>query len=97
MMMVMVMIEAGAFVAFASSQEAAVVEHVLGERIQRPEVAFAGIARFAWHFDETIVETEIVTDGVLPGGEFVLVVGESAAGVQERGLVFKHRLHLKFY
>lgn len=74
MMMVMMVIEAGALVAFATPQETAVVEHVLGQRIQCPEVAFARIAGLARHLDEAIVQAEIVPYGVLPGGELVLVV-----------------------
>lgn len=64
-------------IALPAPQEAAVVEHVLGQRIQRPEIALARISRLTGHLDEAVVQTEIVPDGVLPGGELVFVVREA--------------------
>lgn len=64
-------------VPFATPQEGSVVEHVDGTRVQRPVVAFARVARLPWHLDEAVVEAEVVSDGVLPGGELGLVVRES--------------------
>jgi len=49
-----------ALVAFAPAQEAAVVEHVLGHRVQRPVVALARVARLARDLDEAVVQTQIV-------------------------------------
>jgi len=43
------------FVTLATAQEAAVVEHVLGHRVQRPVVALARVAGFPRDFDETVV------------------------------------------
>ena len=57
-------------------EEGAIVEHVLGHGVQRPEVALARVARLPRHLDETVVETEVVADGVLPLRELLLVVGE---------------------
>lgn len=70
------MVKTGSFVAFSTAQEAAVIKHVLGQRIESPKVAFAGIAWFAGHLDEAIIKAEVMTDGILPGGEFVFVVGK---------------------
>lgn len=70
------MIETRSFVAFASAKEAAVVEHVLGQGIECPEIAFTGIAGLTGNLDEAIVKAEVVSDGILPGREFVFVVGE---------------------
>lgn len=63
-------------VPFAAPQEGSVVEHVDGARVERPVVALARVARLPWHLDEAIVEAEVVSDGVLPGGELGLVVRE---------------------
>lgn len=45
-----------AFVPLSAAQEASVVEHVLGHRVQRPIVALARVSRFPGDFDETVVE-----------------------------------------
>ena len=58
-------------------QEGAVVEHVLGRRVQRPVVALAGVARLAGDLDEAVVEAEVVADRVLPGWEAFSVVREA--------------------
>ena len=63
-------------VALPPAQEAPVVEHVLGEGIEGPVVALARVAGLARYLDEAVVEREVVPDGVLPGGELVVVVGE---------------------
>ena len=65
--------------ALPSPQEAAVVEHVLGSRVQGPVVAFARVPRLPRDLDETVVEGEVVPDGVLPRGELVPVVRELVA------------------
>jgi len=60
-------------------EKAAVVEHVLGGRVQGPVVALAGVPWLPGDLDEAVVEGQVVPDGVLPGGELLLVVGELAA------------------
>lgn len=52
-----IVVDLDAFVAFSTSQKASVVEHVFGEWVERPEVAFARIPGLARYFDEAIVET----------------------------------------
>lgn len=54
--------EVGPFVTLSSSQERAIVEHILSHWVEGPEVSLSGVARFARDFDEAIVEGEIVTD-----------------------------------
>lgn len=68
---------AGAFVAFPATQKAAVVEHVLGQWVQCPEITFARVTRLTRNFDEAIVQAEIVTNGILPCGELLFVVRKS--------------------
>lgn len=51
-----VVVELDALVAFPSAKEAAIIEHIFGEWIERPEVALAWIAGLTRYFDETIVE-----------------------------------------
>ena len=45
--------------------------------VQRPEVPFPGASRISGHLDETIIERQVVSDGVLPLGELLLVVRKS--------------------
>lgn len=56
---------------FPSSEERAVVEHVLSLRIQRPVVALARISRLTWDLHEAVVQAQVVTDRVLPSRKFV--------------------------
>lgn len=65
-------------IAFPAAQETAVVEHIQGCRIQSPVVSFTGITGLARNLDETVVETEIVSDAVLPHRELGLVIREAA-------------------
>ena len=69
--------EGGPLVALPTAQEAPVVKHILRERVQRPVVALSGVARLARDLDEAVVQREVVSDAVLPGGELVAVVGEA--------------------
>ena len=46
-------------------------------RVQRPEVPLAGASRISGHLDETIIERQVVSDGVLPLGKLLLVVRKS--------------------
>lgn len=62
-----------------SPKEAAVVEHILRGRVKGPVVTFARVPRLPRDLNETVVEGEVVPDGVLPGGELVSVVGELVA------------------
>lgn len=65
--------------ALPPAQEAPVVEHVRGVRVQGPIVAFSRIPGLSWDFHEAVVEGEIVADRVLPRGELLPVVRESVA------------------
>lgn len=65
--------------ALPPAQEAPVVEHVRGIRVQGPVVAFSRVTGLSWDFDEAVVQGEIVADGVLPRREFLSVVRESVA------------------
>ena len=53
-------------VSLSSSQEGSIIKHILCLRIQSPEVTFTRIAWFSGHLDKTVIETQIVSDGVLP-------------------------------
>ena len=55
-------------------EEGPVIKHVLSLGVQCPEVSFPGASRISGHLDETIVERQVVSDGVLPLGELLLVV-----------------------
>ena len=59
-----------------ASEEGSIVEHVDGPGVEGPVVTLAGVARLARHLHETVVERQVVSDGVLPGGELCLVVRE---------------------
>lgn len=50
-----VVVDLYSLVALATPEKAAVVEHVFGERVERPEVALAGVAGLARYFDEAVV------------------------------------------
>ena len=50
-----VVVMRGAFEPFPAAQETAVVEHVLGGRIERPVIALARVARFTCYFDEAVI------------------------------------------
>lgn len=65
------------FVALPASQKATVVEHIFRQRIQGPVIAFSRVSRLPRNLDEAIVERQIVPDGVLPGGKFVVIIGEA--------------------
>jgi ribosomal protein L18E len=54
-----VVVQLDALVALSPSQERAVVEHVFGERVERPEVALSRIAWLARYLDEAVVETNL--------------------------------------
>ena len=60
----------------AASAIVAVFEHVVAGRVQRPVGAFARPAFLSGHLDETVVETQVVADGILPALLVVPVVGE---------------------
>ena len=53
-------------VALAAAQEAAVVEHALGVRVERPVVSFARAARLALYLHEAVVQRQVVPDRVGP-------------------------------
>jgi hypothetical protein len=58
------------------SKEAAIFEHLGACWVKLPEVPFARRTVLPWHFDEAIIETQVVTDRVLPCGPTLAVVGE---------------------
>lgn len=65
--------------AFPPPQEAPVLKHVGGVGIQRPVVALPGVPGLSWHLYKTVIERKIVSDRVLPGGEFLPVINEAVA------------------
>lgn len=74
----------------------AVFEHVVTGRIECPKGAFARPAFLARYFDETVVQTQIVSDGVLPSLAVLAVVREplhdELVDAVERDLVVVGRL-----
>ena len=58
------------------SEEAPVLEHLGAGRVKLPEVPLPRGAVLAGDLDEAVVETQVVPDGVLPGGPALAVVGE---------------------
>ena len=58
-------------------QEAAVLEHVVGVRVQGPVAALARFLVVAGHLDEALVEREVVADAVLPALLVLPVEGEA--------------------
>ena len=69
--------EGGSLVTFAPAEERPVVEHILGHGVQCPVVSFSRVPGLPGDLDETVIEAEVVPDGVLPGRELLLVVGKS--------------------
>ena len=57
-------------------QETPILEHLRAGRMKLPEVSFPRRAVLAGHLDEAVVETEVVSDGILPRGPALAVVGE---------------------
>lgn len=51
-----VVVQLDALVAFAAPQEAAVIKHVFGQGIKRPEIALAWVAGLARYFYEAVVQ-----------------------------------------
>lgn len=57
-------------------------EHLRGGAgVQHPVVALPGVVVVARHFDEALVQRQVVADGVLPALAVVAVVGEAADDV----------------
>lgn len=69
-------------------EEAAVLEHVEGGGMQRPEGALPGAVRPPGDLDEAVVEGEVVAEGVLPALRVAAVVreavGDEAVDLGER-------------
>ncbi len=61
-------------VSFSSSQEAAVVKHILTGGVQGPVVALSRVTGFTRDFHETVIERQVVANAVLPGWELLPVV-----------------------
>lgn len=79
------------FEALLSAQIAAVLEHITGVRVQRPVAAFARSVSGPRNFDETIVERQAVSDGVLPA---LLVLSVIRKQVHDESVDFIQRAHL---
>jgi len=62
--------------ALSSTEETAVVEHVLGGWVEGPVVALTRVAGLPGDLDEAVIEGEVVSDAVLPGGKPLSVVGK---------------------
>ncbi len=60
-----------------TTEVGAVVEHAVSGGVKGPESALSGSFLVSWNLDETVVETEVVTDGVLPTLLILAVVGKS--------------------
>jgi len=69
----------GSLIALSSSKEAAILEHVLRCRIECPIVALTGIAGLSRNLDKTVIQRQIMTNAVLPMGEFLPIIRESIA------------------
>lgn len=77
MRLVGMMVHVVPLVALPTAQKRAVVKHILGHGVQGPEISFSRIARLSRNFDEAVVETQIVSDRVLPRRKLFFVVPES--------------------
>ena len=60
-------------------QKTPVLEHVRGVGIQSPVVALPGVPGLSGHLYKTVIERQIVSDRVLPGGELLPVISEAVA------------------
>ena len=69
------------------AQVAAVVEHVVAVRVERPVAALARLLVVARHLDEALVQRQVVTDRVLPA-LLVLAVVRKPARVHARTKFF---------
>lgn len=65
-----------AFEAFLSSQVTAVLEHVAGIWVKGPETAFARLIRRARNLQKAVVETERMSNRVLPSLLVLPIVGK---------------------
>ena len=59
-----------------SSKKTAILKHFRASRMKLPKVPLARRPVLARHFDKTVVETEIVTDGILPRGPALTIIGK---------------------
>jgi hypothetical protein len=73
---VVVVVVAGSLVPLPPPEEGPIVKHVLSHWVQGPVVPLPRVPRLSRDLDETVVETQIVTNGILPSGELVSVVRE---------------------
>ncbi len=51
-----------------------VVEHAVSGGVKGPESTLSGSFIVSWKLEETVVETEILTDGVMPNQLIIAVV-----------------------
>ena len=54
----------------------ALFEHVLALWVERPVISLALSPALPWHLDETLVQRQIVTNGILPAFLVLLVERE---------------------
>lgn len=66
-----------ALISFPSPQKTSVVKHVLAGGVKCPVVAFSRISRLPWNFHKAVIEREVVSNAVLPSGEFFSEIGKS--------------------
>ena len=59
-----------------SPQKAAIIKHVLTSGIQTPVISFSWITRLSRYFYEAVIKREVMTYGVLPGRESLLIIRE---------------------
>jgi len=55
-------------------EEGSIFEHVDGVRVQGPVGSFSGSIWTPRHFEETVVERQVVTEGILPALRVLAVV-----------------------
>lgn len=85
------MMTQGCLEALATAQETAVLEHGGTVGVQRPVAALARAIGSARDLDETVIETEVVTERVLPALNVLSVVGEA---VHDEGVDLTQGHHL---
>lgn len=68
---------ADSFESFGSPEERTIGKHIATFRVQTPEAALAWLTLSSGYFDETVVETKIVADRILPAWLVLLVERET--------------------
>lgn len=65
--------------ALPPTQKTPIFEHIGGVGIQRPVVPLPWVSGLSRHLYKTIIQRQIVSDRVLPGGELLPVINEAVA------------------